>query len=311
MNCRDVISEFEDRDALSDVAARHLKDCADCRTVSSIQTRVWQSIEAFEPVAVPNDFNFRVKSKIADARPNRLPTAKFPILRYVLGSCVAVLLLAFVVFNGFYSYDDKTVAPVAETPVQRKNSLVEPPATAPIIAQNDSPEDVGKPAEKNIRAKNETAQNVRQSKKMPTANQLIAQNSVKQLPANSAPKDDNKGGSIDATARGASKVLTPRGIPAASQKADNPTDFTAQNPMSDEQILSLLGIESAAENGKHKVKKIAANSVAERSGVKIGDVIEAMDGESLTGEAKRAKTVEGKKLTILRGTSKIEIELHN
>ncbi len=73
--------------------------------------------------------------------------------------------------------------------------------------------------------------------------------------------------------------------------------------------MSELGIETVSKNGRWEVKTVKQNSVGERSSVKVGDLIEAIDGEKLTSEPIRAKTVEGKKLTIMRGAGKIEIFL--
>ena len=118
MNCRDFINEFEDRNALGETATLHLNDCADCKKINGVQTRVWQIIDRFEPVAAPKDFDFRVKARIANAKPGDFQSRFLPVLRYVLPLSVVGLILAFVIFNGFYSFDNKTVPQVAETNFQ-------------------------------------------------------------------------------------------------------------------------------------------------------------------------------------------------
>ncbi len=115
MNCREFTAEFEERrNALSQSARFHLNDCPGCEKTSGEQTRVWQMIDGLTRVDAPNDFNFRVKARIANAKPHNFQPQFFPVLRYVLPLSVIGLILAFVVFNGIYSLDDKTVSPLAE-----------------------------------------------------------------------------------------------------------------------------------------------------------------------------------------------------
>jgi len=65
-------------------------------------------------------------------------------------------------------------------------------------------------------------------------------------------------------------------------------------PLGDEQILTFFGIETVNEDGKYKVKSLQKDKEGERSGVKIGDVIEQLKGNTIT---------------ILRGIEKFEITL--
>ncbi len=72
-----------------------------------------------------------------------------------------------------------------------------------------------------------------------------------------------------------------------------------------------LGIEIVSENGNRRVKSVKKESVAERSGVKVGDLVEAIDGEKVSGDVVRGKKLEGKQITVLRGTEKVEITFDN
>lgn len=315
MNCRDFLTEFEDRNAfLSDAATRHLQDCTDCRKINVVQTRVWQLIDKFEPVAAPNDFNFHVKSKIAQAQPSDYKTAGFPALRYVLGLSVVGLLVAFVIFNGFYSLNDKNVPAIAETSIQpqKPNAITPPTASTPEqLAQNDITEETQTPAVEISKPADAAVKGAKQFSRAAKDIQLVAVHTVKR-PLNKNNRDDQPFvGSRDNTLLISSKSVLPKGFENLAPADKNSPNTEGSVAITAEQILSQLGIESVLENGRRKVKKIASNSVAERSSVKVGDVIEAIDGETLTSEPIRGKTIEGKTLTIIRGTEKQEITLHN
>ncbi len=318
MNCRDFINEFEDRNALSETATLHLNDCADCRKINGVQTRVWQIIDKFAPVEAPKDFNFRVKARIANSKPRDFQPSFLPVLRYVLPLSVVGLILAFVIFNGFYSFNDKTVPQIAETnfqaPIQKENQPTKVLENEQIASVDKSPTlDNEKSVSGDLNVKPQPIENKKELKTLKGGTQFVAANSVKK-PQPKIARDNEKnsvGSQTSDLASKAPRIFTPKGIPNSNQTTQNPPSFENKSSITAEQILSQLGIESVSENGQRKVKKVSANSVGEHSGVKVGDVIEAIDGEKLTNEPIRAKTIEGKKLTITRGAVKIEILLHN
>ncbi len=77
---------------------------------------------------------------------------------------------------------------------------------------------------------------------------------------------------------------------AAASKIDPP------KRIDETQTLSFFGIETTVKNGSRTVSAVEKNSPAERSGVKIGDVIESL----------RENT-----LTVRRGAEKLEITLQS
>lgn len=314
MNCRDFLNEFETRNALSEAATRHLKDCADCRKVDIAQTRVWQLIDKFEPVAAPNDFDFHVKARIAQAKPAGFQSMSFPVLRNVLGLSVAGLILAFVVFNGVYSLDDKIVPQVAETNFQPSAKIVDvtakpsaPGQVSASVSQSIEPE---KSLAVSSKSKIESVENKKRFDASKDAAQLIASKSVKNHSENGNNAEKNFDGHQDSTLSTA-RVITPKGIPNSAQPNTKSTNFESASSITVEQVLSLLGIETILKSGKLEVKAVKQNSVGEHSGVKVGDTIDAIDGEKLTDKSLQSKTVGGKKMTILRGAESLEISLHN
>lgn len=314
MNCRDFLNEFEDRSHLSDAATRHLNDCADCRKTGDAQTRLWQAIERFEPAAAPNDFNFRVKARIAGRKPDDYRAPLFPLLRYVLPLGLVILISAAVVFNSVYFAGSQNVAQIAktnsQTSIQTENPAIEPASFEQSAANVSLPTRVEKSLAEVSNRKTEQVGNKTESKNFEGETQAAAHKSLKNpQPKTSRNIEKNSGGS-QVRASSLPRIFTPKGINPTEPSETLPNAGNT-NSITAEQILSLLGIETTLENGKRQVKAIKQNSVAERSRIKVGDWVEAIDGEKLTNEPIRAKTIEGKKLTIVRGTEKLEIPLHN
>jgi hypothetical protein len=317
MNCRDFINEFEDRNALSEAATLHLSGCADCRKINGVQTRVWQIIDRFEPVAAPKDFDFRVKARIANAKPSDFQPRFVTVLRYVLPLSVTGLILAFVVFNGFYSFSNETVPQVAGTNFQPAIQKDNPTTDTSQKEQFASVTDLQIPKEgesvaEDVNTKPQQVVNKKQSKTFSNKNQLIAVKSTKipsvKLPGNNEKNDST---SVVTSLRTATPPLLPKGFSNPTQTVENPSNFPLSSLVTAEQILAELGIEILSENGKRKVKTIKPNSVAGRSDIKVGDLVEEIDGKKLSSEPIPAQTFELKKLTITRGGEKKEVTLRN
>ena len=116
------------------------------------------------------------------------------------------------------------------------------------------------------------------------------------------------GGSRDIAVKKPS-IRLPAGIP--NQSIETSPNVNNVKNLTDERVLSEIGVEIVLQNGNRTVKSVKQNSLAKRSGVKVGDVIEAIDGKKLSVEPTRSKTVAVKNLTVLRGADKIEISLKN
>jgi len=302
MNCRDFLTEFEERERLTKAATLHLNGCSDCKKTSSEQTRVWQMIDVLPRVDAPNKFDFRVKARIANSKPSDFQPRFFPVLRYVMPLGVIVLLLGIIAFNANY-FSDKDAAPqiavtVPQTPIGKETLSSNPSTENQFAAANvqsfPEKETVAKASTANPRLKNERKKPEFMAVKSPT----------------SKPREKVKdgGGSRDIAVT-KSSVRLPAGIPP--QAIETSPNIKNLKNLTDEQILSEIGIEIVLQNKNRTVKSVKQNSLAERSGVKVGDVIEAIDGKKISGEPSSGTTIEGKTLTVLRGGKKIEIVLHN
>ena len=310
MNCRDFLAEFEERrDALSQPARLHRDDCPDCKKTSVEQTRVWQMIDGLNRIDAPNDFDFRVKAKIAGAQPANLQSRFFPILRYVLPLSLIVMVFGLLAFNTTLFFGNNGASQVADavsqTPTIAELPLSDSSMPNEFVATGNSLQ--FSPGENDIAEDS----NIKPATKE-RETQFVSIKSVKKPLTESrkeSPKDNSDGNSRVKAAT-STTILLPENLDA-NKTVETLPNAGNQNPITDVQILDFIGIEVVSENTRKRVKAVKPDSSAERSGVKVGDVIEAIDGVKLSAEPVNAKKIEVKKLTVARDAEKIEITLKN
>jgi len=306
MNCRDFLAEFEERrDTLSQTAQLHLNDCPDCEKTRGEQTRVWQMIDGLRQVDAPNDFDFRVKARIAQSKSADFQSGFFPALRYVLPLALVVLILGLAAFNTTYfsgGNSPQIVETVQPMPNEKEISPIDS-FSANQVAATDTNDETTVPKVANVSVE-------------PAASNQEKQVATVEPPAKSrlnAPRKNSGDDGItsrDLSVKPPSSPKFPLGI-NPDQTVRNSPNADTPNLITDVQILNFIGIETVSESGGKKVKAVKPDSLADRSGVKIGDIIEAIDGKRIGGEPVRMGTFESRKLTVSRGAKKIEILLQN
>lgn len=312
MNCRDFLNEFEERAALTETATLHLKNCAGCKKVNDQQTRVWQMIETLPTVDAPKDFDFRLKARIANAKPENFQPRFSPAFRYALPSGLAVFVLAFVAFYNV-SFTGNTIGP------QMADNFTPPQIEKESAPINFPIEETGAASFPKTAASGDSNTNFSNQTEPPTevkssrnGRQFVAVKSEKALPIVKR-KDSAKtdfGASRDSASTSA-RVIVPKAPNSEKTLKTGSPNLENENLQTAEQILSRLDMEIVSENGNRKVKSMKQNGVAERSGVKVGDVVEAIDGKKLADKTTRGKPNEAKKITVLRDAAKIEISLRH
>lgn len=297
MTCRDFQNELEERAGLSDAANLHFKDCADCGKLHRKQTRIWQMIESLPRIDAPTDFNSKFRARVATAKASDFRPAWWKSLRYVVPVFAAVLVLTmlFASQNFFVSTPQPGELAVIQKdnePTDLINSDVEAKTTDENVVQanyNVSSNDV-----------NTTPQIEKTS-----APPILAENQTNNKKEIAPKKDDDFTGSRDFGVNTAPPPLLPPGFaPPENKPQANPNDMINRGGQNIEAMLSFLGIETTSENGKLRVTSVKTNSIAARSGLKSGDLIEAIDGKSVSG-SDRITTFNT--LTILRGNERIKI----
>jgi hypothetical protein len=220
------------------------------------EQKVRDLLVGLKRVDAPNNFEFRLKSRIAgtsakDLRPRRL----IPVLGYAVPLAVAILLGTYFVFTGIYSVDNNSVAGVEES--QPVANISEP--AAPAIAKEQ-------PA-----ASNNELQAATREERTVAATERISD--APKAPKKASRSADQPGGSFD-TGLGSPKIINPKSV-----NANN--GFPAR--ISIRAILSTMGINAEFGGGAIEVKSVVANNMAARSGIAAGDVLETINGQPVNG----------------------------
>ena len=287
---------------------KDLQNNTEDESLSVGDIKIRQMIKNLPRVDAPKDFDFRLKARIANAKPNSFQPRFLPVLRYVLPLSVVVLVFTFVIINGVYFGGNNQTAENFQ-PIQVENKITKD-------SQTLSPEVAKAPFEtapdKDIADSGESKVRVKKKESIPVGEtSLVAVKSQKkpQPELLKVKEADEGGGSRDNTVT-PPKVITPKGIPSNDLVEVSPNNEN-KNDILTKQMLLPLGIEIVSINGKRRVQYVKKESIAERSGVKVGDLVEMIDGEKVSGDAVHDKKLEGKQITVLRGTEKVEITFEN
>lgn len=242
-------------------------------------------------IEAPNDFDFRLRARIAEGKPEGKTAPWLPAaVRYAVPLVLLLLVGGYFAFN-YYSNKNVGVPAVVE---------IGPVASTPIPAP-PSNETVVLPA-------NNTDQRA-EVKPFSTGTKAINTEPKK---ANSAPAPKAEGpggGSIDQAGNAVNSIY-PRGFDPTPKKSPDtkPFDRDPEIPVSD--ILTLIGIKPIFTRSGWRAEAIAAHSMAESSGIKAGDVIEAINDQPLTEKTVFGNKFDGKSLRVRRDGKSIQIELN-
>ena len=279
--------------------------------LSGDDAKVRELLGDLRRIEAPNNFDFRVRARIAQSSSADFRPRFSPVLRYVLPLAVVSLMSAGLVFNSFYNGDSAGSSVVATAnlspkPIGENQSIqTNAPENNPAYSATSASEKTGAPPAPAIASKNKTAppsEIVRRT----DIEKSVAKVDTKFLPKNASSTDD--GGVRSSALTPPKRVITPPGI-SLDKTVGNADDFVKTKSLTAREILRQIGIEAGYENETWKVLSVEENSPAKRSDVKIGDAVEAIDGEKLTDKPLPTKTIEGKKITVRRGAQRIEIPL--
>lgn len=277
----------------------NLKNNLDEREIlSADEQQISRLVGGLDKVSAPRDFDFRLKARIESAgEKGNYHNPVRQTLRYVLAPAAAVIAAAFVLFQtGFFTPQKNQPNNIAsanmnrQMPVNRENSA----------ASNKVPE-------------NSNPSIIENKDKNSLSNSLVADSKpTNQIPKKKTnpPKNrqkDNFTGFKD-IALSPSNTRGPKGI-NPEKKSPDMKNFEQKVSISAKEILNQFGIEIELAGENLKVKSVKESSVADRSGVKTGDIVEAIDDQKLDQGNLSPKFKGGKSITVLRENKLLKIEL--
>jgi len=246
-------------------------------------------LNALPRVGAPEDFEFRVKARIA--RGSAARSTLFPFLKLAAPLTLVLLIGAFVVFYGLLP--EQTEVPVVIDAAQKEPAIVPPKSELPAPpAQPVSSPQIEQPD-------NATPKTPYVAESKPTGvRRTLTPEAVK----------PSQGGSRDFSLNSAQPKLPPGFQSVGSQNLNANTNSSAANtPVRN--VLEILGIAADFSDEGWKVRSVVENGVASRAGIRAGDVIEAIDGQTIKGDTLRRGSA--KTFTVRRDGKQISLNLTN
>lgn len=252
-------------------------------------------------VEASNDFDFRVKARIAAGQPTRV--AWFPsVVR------VAVPLGLVLSVGGYFGYRSmyqpvmpetavvaNTEPKVASLPPGAKDVATASPIASPSSNDGTSDKMVVKPPavdDKMIAGTN-------------TGSAKTVENPVG-VPLTSG---DPRGGSFHIDQREGRKVF-PLGVDPRRKILVKPHEFENPTPIPAKDVISQFGVETVYSESGWRVISVKGDSIAEKAGLKSGDIVEAINDQALTEKTTFRGQFAGKSMRLKRDGASVTIDLN-
>ena len=265
--------------------------------LSSDEQNVSRMLSTLKRVDVPKDFDFHLKARLANAsQEDYRPVRLFPILKYAMPLALFLFVgAAFVLTN---SYTGWNVPSVSELPSTSGPSVVVISNSGPQAGVNSVPTRVP------------DSELVAESPMTSTKDFEARSTKDSKLPKSSSPPSRyiRDGGSYDSTQKNSPDPIGPPGF-GNSNSAKNPSGPGVSGPLETRQVLRNLGIDSSFGENGWTVKSLVKNGVAERSGLRVGDLMEAVDDKPIATLYDGSFSV--KSISVRRDDKVVKIEIQN
>ena len=262
--------------------------------LSMNEKKIAQILAGLPRVEAPGDFEIGVRARIANAQPSR--PRRFSTAAVIGFAAPAILVLAAGVFVylGLARQTPEIAMPKAETPSHQAEQARTELPESPVTNVSTSP------------ASTEASPTTRRSTEVAG----IVPNNNRRVQKVSEKRDDRTGSSRDETFRSTNKVILPRGLsPDAPVSTKDDGKFNRNTSVGIRDVLAVLGIEAEFQGSAWRVKGLSAQSAAQRSGVKAGDIIQSVDGRRLKEDTKFSGSFSGRTLKIVREGKSMDLDL--
>ena len=236
---------------------------------SSDEQIVSRLLSDLKRVDAPRDFDFHLKARIANASPaDYRPVRFFPVLKYAMP--LALFLVAGAAFVLTNSYTGENMPVVAGPEISPASVVADPNSgkqADTVSVPTRVPENILIPDSPPAGTREFVAERPRQST-LPRPNRPAGSNSP--------------GGSYDSTQKNSPAPISRRGVGSNSNLATGPGRTVTSAPLEFRQMLMRLGIDASDAGQKTwKVNALTRDGIAARSGLRVGDLMEAIDGKPI------------------------------
>ena len=272
------------------------------------EAKIAEMLSGLRRVDAPGDFEFHVKSRIAKGRPAEISGSRWLPQIKILAPVALVLVAAAFFGSSYLRYPaGGNESGAAMAPKDSRPALASEPRPAPpaVIAEtNGDPRTTGSDV---------VVTKANPKQRQPDGSSIIVvERGTQQRPALGGSRDETGGGSKVVTVRGPSKIINPSGIdldPVRPNANVAEVANAARNSVSD--VLTFLGIDAEKTAAGWRVRSVKADNTAQRSGIKAGDLIEAIEDHELGSSPVIPNNVTFKSLKIVREGKSLVIALQN
>lgn len=224
-------------------------------------------LSSLKRVEAPGDFEFRLSARIAASTPPKPGISGFlSILRYAVPLVLVLAIGSVFLVDRMYTVDNNGVEMIAET----SEAIISSPA---VIAPNAGVSQ-NEPLTEPLFNASEPTFAFAPVDSRPALRRAAAKNTVS--------SKNSGGGSIDRALKVPGKTILPKGIVTEpSRYISKPDGFDNGGEFSAENILLQIGIKAEFDGALWGVRSVMKNSLAERSGIQVGDQVEAIDDRQI------------------------------
>lgn len=274
MECKELVRSLKAGERINEAARSHISECGDCSQIAARESELSRLLREAQRVSVPASFDAVLQEKIESrkGRPER-PDLLRPAFFIPVAAAVLVLV---------------SIAALL--------ALYPPPVPVELVG---APETGGKAIP------SQTSEEVAEAPREIGTDPVKPINTTPVPETRSSPRNGRPargsgspgGGSLDLATSEAGRTTPPwlaPDVPVDSRPNLTERKFTPA------EILKELGIEVRSTGGGLRVVTVSGGSIGARSGVRVGDVIKGLDGETLGTQPIRGGSISGKTLEIER-----------
>ena len=256
--------------------------------------RVVELLGSLQRVEAPSNFEFGMRAKMAAGAPERR-SSLLTILKVAAPLSLVLVVVTLVLLYGSWRNDVTVAGPTTEPTM---NSIPENAlrAAVPSIPEPERNSNIAAaPPAQNRSVSDEIRPTLAINDRRPTR-RIRRGGSL-----------DQPGGASTDSMVNPAPVINPPDIPSGGSANSN----SGQPDVPVSEVLGVLGISADRADGVWKVKSVSNGSLAKKSGIQSGDVIEAIDGQLLSGKTTLKGASSGKTCRVRRDGKPIEVKLSN
>lgn len=270
------------------------KEAEETEFLTAGEQKISELVGSLERVSAPNNFEFRLKARIAARKDDNYQAGYWQWLRYLLPIGASAFILAFVLFGtNFFSPQpvEKAAEPKPAKSEETVSETIETSSNTIVAVSNSNIDFSANSSDRKELLPNITEKEPVLITKKPDLRKTKAQ--PKTTP------DDDAIFTKDIGANPVDKEHYPVGTDP-NKIVPKPPEFKVSGKIDLAEMLNVNGIETVSEGGKLKIKSIKKNSPAELAGVKNGDIVESFDEQKTNGNSNSSNVGGARKLTVSR-----------